>query len=474
VANVDANRLLRQLPAVHTLLDTKTGLKLIEQYGRELVTEASARVLGLWREKILAGQYDSELAWPPASKDLLTEIQLQLNNIFTISHLRRVVNATGIILHTNLGRAVLGERALAALNEAAGFYTNLEYNLEKGERGSRHDHVEELLIRLSGAEAAMVVNNNAAAVLLVMNTLAMGKEVVVSRGELVEIGGSFRIPEVLKMGGVTLVEVGTTNRTHLGDYEKAVGIATGVILKVHASNFRIYGFVKSVQTDELVQLAHKSNVPLVEDLGSGSLVDLSAYGVKDETPVAHVLSSGVDVVTFSGDKLLGGPQAGIIVGKKEYIKAMKANQLSRALRVDKFTLAALEATLREYLRPEYVLKELPIYRMLITPLQELEEKAHKIAGDITAIQSRISATPVPTQAQMGGGSLPGQDIPSWGIVLESKKESAGEIESALRHNAVPIVGYIDKDRYTLDLRTLLPGDEEIIIKCIKDLIELDK
>jgi len=466
VANSESNQLLRQLPAVHTILDSGAGMEMLERYGRELVVEAGAKVLDRWRNRARNGVNGT---WPPALTEIVREIEEQLYLSYTKRHLGRVVNGTGIILHTNFGRAVLGLQAQEAIREAAACYTNLEYDLDKGERGSRNDHVEELLVRLTGAEAALVVNNNAAAVLLAMNTLASGREVIVSRGELVEIGGSFRIPEVLKMGGVTLVEVGTTNRTHLKDYKKAVSPATGLILKVHTSNFRIFGFVKAVPREELARMSRECGLPLVEDLGSGSLLDLTEQGFKDETPVGRVIKSGVDVVTFSGDKLLGGPQAGIVAGKQEYIEAMKANQLARALRVDKFTLAALEATLREYLRPEYVKRELPIYRMLTASLEELEKKARHIAGALAASGVETTAMPVRTVAQMGGGSLPGQEITSWGLILKSGQKSGAELEGALRRNSVPIIGYLEKDEFMLDVRTFLPGDEDVLISCLQSL-----
>jgi L-seryl-tRNA(Ser) seleniumtransferase len=305
--------------------------------------------------------------------------------------------------------------------------------------------------------------------------LAAGREVIVSRGELVEIGGSFRIPEVLKLGGVRLVEVGTTNRTHLKDYREAITENTGLILKVHTSNYRITGFTSSVQREKLVQLGREKGLPVVEDLGSGTLLNLSVYGLQDEPLIADVIKAGVDVVTFSGDKLLGGPQAGIIVGKKEYINIMKVNQLTRALRIDKCTVAALEATLREYFRPETVVKQVPIYKMLTVSLEELKNRGEYIKKSLrqqsnAQTKKRIEVQLARTKAQMGGGSLPGQEIPSVGLVLNFPSQNLTEVEQTLRSLPVPILGYIDKNRYVLDLRTLLPGDEEIIIQGILELI----
>ncbi len=460
------NELLRQLPAVNTVLISEKGQELVASYGHDLVAEATSQIIGVWRQRILAQAGEME---PPSLGLLLKDIESYLIS-FTMPHLKRVINATGIILHTNLGRAVLSRNAQKAVAKVAASYSNLEYDIEKGKRGSRYAHVEELLVHLTGAESALVVNNNAAAVLLAMNTLALGREVVVSRGELVEIGGSFRIPEVLKQGGATLVEVGTTNRTHLHDYEKALNEHTALILKVHTSNYRLVGFTKAVPRQELQKLAKAKGIPLMEDLGSGSLLDLSAWGFSGEPPVSQVVAEGVDIVTFSGDKLLGGPQAGIVVGKKEYINAMKANQLTRALRVDKFTLAALEATLREYLRPEEAIANIPTYRMLATPLEELKEKAEKMMRALTFIQDKVEVQALTTQAQMGGGSLPGHMIPSWGIGIKFKTLTLEEGEKALRNLPVPVIGYIERDTYVLDMRTLLPGDDEVVIRSIYEIV----
>ena len=462
------NRLLRQLPAVHTIINSEEGAELVRKYGHRLVVEACGLILELWRKKIISSP-DSSLPGDDSIDIIIQEIR-ELVTGMSSAHLKKVVNATGIILHTNLGRAVLSKRAQEALQTAAANYTNLEYDLECGKRGSRYDHVESLLVRLTGAEGAMVVNNNAGAVLLAMNTLAAGREVIVSRGELVEIGGSFRIPEVLKLGGVKLVEIGTTNRTHFDDYKNALADNTALILKVHTSNYRITGFTQSVSRKELVKLARSGEIPLVEDLGSGTLLDLSGYGLADETPVGQVIEAGVDVVTFSGDKLLGGPQAGIIVGKNKYIKAMKTNQLARALRVDKFTLAALEATLQEYLRPEDVYKNIPIYRMLSTPLEELKQKTALIINSLGIEHDRVIISGIPTVAQMGGGSMPGQGIFSWGIAISHADKSPLQLEAEFRRLPVAVIGYIEKERYILDMRTVLPGDEEIIAQAIREAV----
>lgn len=455
------NERLRDLPAVHTLLNSGEAKPIIEEFGSGLFVEAASSVLENLRQGFLKGDNTK------ADKDRIMHDIIRYLKTLTAPRLKRVVNATGIILHTNLGRALISNSAKEALIMSATHNTNLEYNLEKGERGSRYDLVEDLLIRLTGAESALVVNNNAAAVLLLMNTLAKDKEVVVSRGELVEIGGSFRIPEVLISGGAKLIEIGTTNRTHLYDYKNALTDNTALILKVHTSNFRVVGFTKSVRRQELAEIAKKAHIPFVEDLGSGSLLDLSPYGFKDEPQIARVIAEGVDVVTFSGDKLLGGPQAGIIIGKREYINRMKANHLTRALRVDKFTLAALEATLREYLDPRHVTENIPFYRMLTADHQELKNKAQHIISGLSLYDGQIEI--IETTSFTGAGSMPGQAFPSWGLALSIPDMSNNEAEKKLRELPIPIIAYIDKEKLIFDMRTLLPGDEDIIADGIQKL-----
>ncbi|MDD4047429.1 MAG: L-seryl-tRNA(Sec) selenium transferase [Clostridia bacterium] len=465
------NEKLRDIPAVDKILNCERCKLLTQIYGHNLVVEAINIALKLLRKKILINQ-DMKI---PSSEMLCQKVEGYLREEMSPCY-KRVINGTGIILHTNLGRSILSDKAREAVDIASSCYTNLEYDLEEGGRGERYDHVEGVITKLTGAESALVVNNNAAAVLLVLNTMARGKEVLVSRGELVEIGGSFRIPEVIKLGGVKLVEVGTTNRTHLKDYQDAINENTGLILKVHTSNYKIMGFTKSVERGDLSSLAKKAGIPFVEDLGSGTLLDLKNNGLNDENFVQDVIKTGVDVVTFSGDKLLGGPQAGIILGRKEYIDSMKNNQLTRALRIDKLTLAALEATLREYLCTEKVVNNIPIYRMLATSLEELQGKGEKIKKCLLGIRNKVEVEVevVDTRAQMGGGSLPGQSIPSLGIIIKLKNCTPIELERKLRKQTIPILGYIEKNNYVLDLRTLLPGDEEIIIKSIYDIMLEEK
>lgn len=462
----ELNRLLRRLPAVHNLLNTKQGQDLSRKYGHELAAEAASRVVSVLRKRLLKQPERPDV---PDISMILHQMEEYIEAVLS-PRVKKVINATGIILHTNLGRAVLSPRSQEALMTAGSHFTNLEYDLQKGTRGSRYDHVRQLLVRLTSAEDALVVNNNAAAVLLAVHTLAKGKEVIISRGELVEIGGSFRIPEVLQLGGVTLREVGTTNRTHYHDYATAIDERTGLVLKVHTSNFTIAGFTKAVSRSELSELAHQNGLPLVEDLGSGSILDLASYGLKDETPVSRVLAEGVDVVTFSGDKLLGGSQAGVIVGRKEYIERMRGNQLTRALRIDKLSLAALEATLIEYLCPEEAIKNIPIYKMLTAEPALLYDRAEYIIKGLGSGHIDGVINIVATKAQMGGGSLPGQEIPSWGIAIKINDRPAESIEKLFRSFAIPIIGYIEKEMFILDMRTLLPGDEEYIQQGIRQLL----
>lgn len=375
--------------------------------------------------------------------------------------LRRIINATGVVLHTNCGRALLAAEVADYVARQALHYTNLELDLETGNRGSRYDHIQELLFELTGAEASLVVNNNAAAVLLIMNTLANRKEVIVSRGELVEVGGSFRIPEVLKAGGANLVEVGATNKTWLRDYRKAVTLDTALFLKVHTSNYRIEGFQHSVPTQELVKLGEELGIPVVEDLGSGSFLDGVELGLPKEPTIQEVVGSGVSLVSFSGDKLLGGPQAGIIVGEKVLIEKLKQNQLTRALRVDKLTLAALAGTLCLYQRGE--VSKIPVWRMLAKTKSELHQEAESIRKalvNFTSLEVEIQAD----NSFIGGGAFPTATLPSSVCAIRTTKGSAGELERFLRQGKVPILTRIFKDKVLLDPRTLLPEDYLKIVK----------
>jgi L-seryl-tRNA(Ser) seleniumtransferase len=369
--------------------------------------------------------------------------------------LRRVINATGVILHTNIGRACLPEAALQAALEAGRAYSTLEFDLEAGTRGSRQVHVEGLLTRLTGAEAAFAVNNNAAAVLLAINTLAEGREVIVSRGELVEIGGSFRIPDVMRKAGGLLREVGTTNRTHLSDYEAALSERTALLLKVHPSNFAIVGFTAAVPLTEFTALGKRHHVPVMVDLGSGALTDLSPYGVTGEETVPAVLRQGPDLVTFSGDKLLGGPQAGLVVGRRALVEKLRKNPLARAVRIDKLSLAALEATLRLYLEGPAAVEAIPTLRAIALPAAAVRARAEAAAGAVRAAGGGdLSAEVIPGSSEVGGGASPTEALPTFLLALRSRSRGADALEAALRHHDPPVLARIKDGDVLLDLRTV--------------------
>lgn len=376
-------------------------------------------------------------------------------------HLRPLINATGIIVHTNLGRSVLPAEARQEIDLIAGRYSNLEYALADGERGSRQDHCEALLCRLTGAEAALAVNNNAAAVFLCLNTLAEGGEVVVSRGQLVEIGGSFRIPDVMRKSGARLREVGTTNKTRAADYRDALGPETALLLKVHTSNFRIVGFTAAVELAELVAIGRAGHVPVMEDLGSGSLVDLSPYGLPGEPTVQEAIAAGADLVTFSGDKLLGGPQAGLIVGRRDFVARIKGNPLHRAMRIDKLTLAALEATLRLYLDGEHGRAHIPTLRMIAEPVDLVRRRARGALRRLSTETRRSwQAAVVASSCQVGGGALPIEPLPSAALALGNAERPAHRLETALRLGSTPVIGRLQEGRLLLDLRTV--ADDEVV------------
>ena len=378
-------------------------------------------------------------------------------------NMRPVINATGTILHTNLGRAPIGEQHIRHIGKIALGYSNLEYNLEEGKRGERYAHFEELLCKITGAEAAMAVNNNAAAVLLVLNTMGKGGEVVVSRGELVEIGGKFRVPDVMEQSGATLVEVGTTNKTHLADYEEAVTEETKALLKVHTSNYRIVGFTESVSVMELAKIAKEKELPLIEDIGSGVLVDLSKYGLSYEPTVQESIKAGADIVCFSGDKLLGGPQAGIIVGRKKYIDMMKKNQLTRALRIDKFTASALEILLMEYLSEERALKNIPALRMITESFGDVEKRAKKLRNMLVRRNIKADVRLEKCESQVGGGSLPLERLDSMAVCMRPKNITTAQLEERMRHLPVPIIPRTVNDEIVLDMRTIAKeGMDEIV------------
>ena len=421
-----------------------------------VLLECSRALLDELREDIRSGRVTDEAALSPSAvKPRLEALVARKDR----PRLRRVINGAGVVVHTNLGRSVLAKEAQEAVRIAASGYSNLEFDLETGERGSRISLVEELLCSLTGAEAALVVNNNVAAVLLMLDTLCKGGEVLLSRGQLVEIGGSFRIPDVMERSGATLREVGTTNRTHLADYERALSENTRAVLWVHPSNYRIIGFHSSVPANELADFAHAHQLPMLEDLGSGSLMDFSRWGLHDEPTVPEVLRQGTDVVTFSGDKVLGGPQAGIIVGRKVYVDQMKKNQLLRALRCDKLTLAALEATLRLYRDPETARRAIPTVRRMSMDPAELRSRAEKLAALLSRELDGLAVCSLKDDfSRVGGGSFPEQGMPTTLVCVHPAKGSATHLKMRLLSTEPPVVGRLEGPYFQLDPRTMEDDD----------------
>jgi L-seryl-tRNA(Ser) seleniumtransferase len=452
--------LLRQIPAVDELLGRETLRALEKRVGHRLVVESTRKVVQSLRGRIASGELSS------VSIEMLEREIVRATEASAEFSLRPVINASGVILHTNLGRAPLAREALEHLAEVATRYSNLEYDLERGERGKRDTHTDSLFAQLLGAERTLVVNNNAAAVFLALNTLAEGGEVVVSRGELIEIGGSFRIPEICAKSGAVLREVGTTNRTRLADYAAGINEHTRALLRVHPSNFRILGFTERPELAELVELARGHNLPLLEDLGSGCLVDLSPLGVKDEPPAGRSVKAGVDVVTFSGDKMLGGPQAGILTGKRAPLEKIRRNPLFRALRVDKLTISALEATVALYLREDW--KAIPALRLMYTSREEIARRAARLAERIAA-RPEFTVELEAGESVIGGGATPGQSLPTQLLSIAHPRHSAQELELRLRRNSPPIIARIERDRLLLDLRTVFDEQDEEIARAFDRL-----
>lgn len=439
--------LLRKIPKIDEIL--KQPSIDAADCNHSILMESIRETLDSLRQNILSGNENVSLEMNDICAEVLALVE-QKNTM----HLRPVINGTGIILHTNLGRAKLSDRAVDAIKNIAQDYNNLEYNLDKGSRGSRYDHVDQLICKITGAEAAMAVNNNAAAVMLILSTMAKGHEVITSRGELVEIGGAFRVPDIMAQSGGTLVEVGTTNKTHYSDYENAITPETGALLKVHTSNFKIMGFFEEVTLEEMVEIGHKHNLPVIYDMGSGSLVRLENYGIQDEPNVIDLMKTGVDILSFSGDKLLGGPQAGIIIGKKEWIDKMKKNPLTRAFRIDKLTLAALEATLRDYLDLDVALKTIPTLQMMTATVEDLKPKGQKLFDLLNNNPEGYSVELTEDFGQIGGGSVPTQMIPSVVVALKTHNISLAKLEEALRKVSLPIIARISKERMLFDVRTI--------------------
>lgn len=465
---MNKKNLLVKLPKVDEILNNDKIKEITEEYPRTTIVDAIRNKIDGVRKFILNTEEDKLIEFKINIDKIVDEIIGDVEKTNQMS-LRRVINATGVVLHTNLGRALISEKILKDLTEVSSNYSTLEFDISNGKRGSRYSHVEEVICKLTGSEAALVVNNNAAAVLLVLNTIAKDKKVIVSRGQLVEIGGSFRVPDVMSQGGAILKEVGTTNKTHLYDYENNIDEDTAAILKVHTSNYKILGFTKEVDVDEMAQLGKQYNIPVIEDIGSGTLLDLSKYGLTYEPTVSESISKGADIVTFSGDKLLGGPQAGIIVGKKKYIELMKKNQLTRALRVDKMTLTALEATFRLYLDENMALKNIPTLKMLTMDIDEIREKADALYKKIVEISDEISVEIVKGYSQVGGGAMPLEDLPTYLISLDSKTLNSKRLEEVLRGNKLPIICRINDDKVLLDVRTIKTEEIDIIAKALSDI-----
>jgi len=460
------NKNLRNLPGVDHLLELAKKDQKFSDIPRSVVLDSLRQTLDRIRKDILAGTD------PVITDDIILENALISAQEKIKPRLVSLINATGVVLHTNLGRALLCDEALFHITAVAKTYSNLELNIETGKRGSRYDAVDGLICELTGAQSAIVVNNNAGAVLLALNTLARHKEVVVSRGELVEIGGSFRVPDVMEKSGCILKEVGTTNRTHLRDYEAAASERTALFLKVHTSNYKIEGFTTSVALKDLVSLGRGKGVSVMEDLGSGTLIDFSKYGLPHEPTVGDAVRSGADVVTFSGDKLLGGPQAGIIVGKKESIDQIRKNPLTRALRIDKLTLAALESTLKLYRDEERAMQDIPTLKMLTLPFTEILKKADILFHAIkNAIGSLAEIKFSDMNSRPGGGSFPELDLPTRCVTVQPVNLTVSRLETAMRLSTPAIIGRIEDDRYILDPRTIQDGQETIISSTLARILK---
>ncbi len=461
-----SQELFRQLPAIDKWLNSAIGVELSTEFSVHEVATVMRRQLAKLREQLRDGLEELPAFDSPAYAALLRSDLIQAR----LPSLRHVVNATGIIIHTNLGRAPLATEAIAAIDTAARGYSNLEIDLETGERGNRNDHAESLLCKLTGAEAALVVNNCAAAVVLAIDTLARDREVVISRGELVEIGGSFRIPEIIAKSGARMVEVGTTNKTHLEDYENALSGDTRLVLAVHPSNYRVVGFSEKPSLAQLAELAHRNDLVAMQDLGSGACLDVDAVATVAEQTVQEALAAGIDLVTFSGDKLLGGPQAGVIVGNGERIAAMKRNPMLRMLRIDKLSLAALTATLRLYFPPYDPLERVPVLRMIAEPKESVARRAQALLDELTKIAG-IDGALVDDVGYAGGGSLPMAALPTTALHLTVEGLTASELAQALRATDPAVIGRVVNDRFAVDPRTVSETDAEHLIAAFTQVAE---
>jgi len=460
---------LKQLPKVDSILKRIELLPDFNTYPRTLIVRCIRQVIDAKRQQLLTSQYPVESA--SYSEDTIYYAIQEKIKQSILPNLRRTINATGVVVHTNLGRSLLSDDAMTHVMDIAKHYSNLEFDIQAGTRGSRYSNVDSIICELTGAEAAMVVNNNAAAVLLCLQTLAYGKEVIISRGELVEIGGSFRMPDVMVKSGVILKEVGTTNKTHLNDYVQAISSESGLFLKVHTSNYAIVGFTSDVSLDKLVKIAHHHHIPVMIDLGSGVFIDLTKYGLPKETTVQETVSTGVDIVTFSGDKLLGGPQAGIIVGQKKYIDAIKKNPLTRALRIDKLTLAALEITLRAYYDENTATQTIPTLRMLLQPIETIKDRAMNLLSFmIDNRTSQFDVSCINRTSKVGGGALPIHEIDSYCVAISHRTISENDIQKLFRQGNPSIIGRIEDGMFLIDLRTVQEQDLPDIKDCFKKIV----
>ena len=460
----EKQKLLSGLPSVDEILKGGQGMEWLNTYPRRYVLQAVREAIDLRRKEIIDG-FTSDLS----EERMMSDIEHIIEKLSSFS-LKPLINATGVVIHTNLGRSTLSERVLENIRRVSESYSNLEYDIEKGKRGKRYTHIKRILREVTGAEDALIINNNAAAVLLCLNTLSRSKEVIVSRGELVEIGGSFRMPDVMTASGAILREVGTTNKTHLYDYESAINENTSLILKIHKSNYRIVGFADEVSIEDLAKLGSKHKIPVMFDLGSGCLIDLRPFGIHDEPSVKEIVKTGVDLTTFSGDKLLGGPQGGVIVGKKEYIDRIQKNPMTRAMRIDKLTLAGFEATLMEYIDEEKVVENIPTLRMLLQKPDEIKGRAKRIARRLKTEIRDAHITVISDASRAGGGSLPEVDLPTYAVSLKTDVVSVNELEERLRKGIPPVIARIKGDSLIVDARTVMDKDIDILVKRIKSAL----
>lgn len=466
---MEKNKYYRLIPKVDILMETDQVESLCITCSREHVLESVRKVTENLREFINTSNNEEEII--KKIESVTEDIKKDVES-YTSLNMKRVVNGTGTILHTNLGRALISDSIANRIQSLVTGYSNLEYDLEAGVRGSRYSHFEKIITKITGAESAMAVNNNAAAVLLILSALAKNKEVIVSRGELVEIGGSFRVPEVMAQSGGRLVEVGTTNKTHLYDYENAINEETAALLKVHTSNYKIVGFTETVPVEELADLAHKNGIPVIEDIGSGVLVDLSRYGLEYEPTVQASIKAGADIVCFSGDKLLGGPQAGIIVGKKVLIDKIKKHPLTRALRIDKFTAIALESIFHEYIDEERAINNIPVFRLINRRIEDIRLHAELLYKKIISkIGEQCEIKIESCESQIGGGSLPLEKLDSLCLSIRPYNMSTAALEKQLRQLETPVIGRVVNDYFIIDLRTVIEGEEEIVSEAFRNIFK---